>query len=233
VTSSGLPPRELSVFINLVEGHPGFHKRGFSIDRAGRYTGAFDVDGKCEKREDRRDAGFSTMEAQHSGGKELATVSIACIGPALLDYKGDSHRCSWKCQRQTCQAHQNQVFCRHVSRSHIVQRRQNHVFANYRRESRTSQDAQKRQRAFFRPHCVPNPKIAEIHLLRHCRDRDVMFGRRDTEHKAMEVYRYYRSLRDSLSDSRLESLESLESLKSLESLESLKSLKSFRSTPLS
>ncbi len=94
-------------------------------------------------------------------------------------------------------------------------------------ESRTSQDAQKRQRAFFRPPCVPNPKIAEIHLLRHCRDRDVMFGRRDTEHKAMEVYRYYRSLRDSLSDSRLESL------KSLKSLESLKSLKSFRSTPLS
>ncbi len=88
-------------------------------------------------------------------------------------------------------------------------------------ESRTSQDAQKRQRAFFRPPCVPNPKIAEIHLLRHCRDRDVMFGRRDTEHKAMEVYRYYRSLRDSLSDS------------TLESLESLKSLKSFRSTPLS
>jgi len=39
--------------------------------------------------------------------------------------------------------------------------------------------------------------------LRHCRDRDVMFGRRDTEHKAMEVYRYYSSLRDSLSDSRL------------------------------
>jgi len=33
-------------------------------------------------------------------------------------------------------------------------------------ENRTSQDAQKRQRAFFRPHCVPNPKIAEIHLLR-------------------------------------------------------------------
>jgi len=85
-------------------------------------------------------------------------------------------------------------------------------------ESRTSQDAQKPQRAFFRPHCVPNPKIAEIHLLRHCRDRDVMFGRRDMEHKATEVYRYYRSLRDSLSDSRLESL---------------KSLKSFRSTPLS
>jgi len=85
-------------------------------------------------------------------------------------------------------------------------------------ESRTSQDAQKRQRAFFRPHCVPNPKIAEIHLLRHCRDREVMFGRRDTEHKAMEVYRYYRSLRDSLSDSRLKSL---------------KSLKSFRSIPLS
>jgi len=82
-------------------------------------------------------------------------------------------------------------------------------------ESRTSQDAQKRQRAFFRPPCVPNPKIAEIHLLRHCRDRDVMFGRRDTEHKAMEVYRYYRSLRDSLSDSRLESLKSLKSLKSL------------------
>jgi len=92
-------------------------------------------------------------------------------------------------------------------------------------ESRTSQDAQKRQPAFFRPHCVPNPKIAEIHLLRHCRDRDVMFGRRDTEHKAMEVYRYYRSLRDSLSDSRLKSLKSLESLKSL------KSLKSFRSIP--
>jgi hypothetical protein len=47
-----------------------------------------------------------------------------------------------------------------------------------------SQDAQKRQRAFVRPHCVPNPKIAEIHLLRHCRDRDVMFGRRDMEHKS-------------------------------------------------
>jgi len=80
-------------------------------------------------------------------------------------------------------------------------------------ESRTSQDAQKRQRAFFRPPCVPNPKIAEIHLLRHCRDRDVMFGRRDMEHKAMEVYRYYRSLRDSLSDSRLKSLKSLKSSK--------------------
>ena len=63
--------------------------------------------------------------------------------------------------------------------------------------------------------CVPNPKIAEIHLLRHCRDRDVMFGRRDTEHKAMEVYRYYRSLRDSLSDSRLESLKSLKSFRSI------------------
>jgi len=82
-------------------------------------------------------------------------------------------------------------------------------------ESRTSQDAQKRQRAFFRPHCVPNPKIAEIHLLRHCRDRDVMFGRRDTEHKAMEVYRYYTSLRDSLSDSRLKSLKSLKSFRSI------------------
>jgi len=70
----------------------------------------------------------------------------------------------------------------------------------------------KRQRAFFRPHCVPNPKIAEIHLLRHCRDRDVMFGRRDTEHKAMEVYRYYRSLRDSLSDSRLKSFKSFRSI---------------------
>jgi len=55
-------------------------------------------------------------------------------------------------------------------------------------ESRTSQDAQKRQRAFVRPHCVPNPKIAEIHLLRHCRDRDVMFGRRDMEHKATSIY---------------------------------------------
>jgi len=55
-------------------------------------------------------------------------------------------------------------------------------------ESRTSQDAQKPQRAFFRPHCVPNPKIAEIYLLRHCRDRDVMFGRRDMEHKVTEVY---------------------------------------------
>ena len=78
-------------------------------------------------------------------------------------------------------------------------------------ESRTSQDAQKRQRAFFRPPCVPNPKIAEIHLLRHCRDRDVMFGRRDMEHKATEVYRY-RSLRDSLSDSRLKSLMSFRSI---------------------
>jgi len=38
-------------------------------------------------------------------------------------------------------------------------------------------------RAFVRPHCVPNPKIAEIHLLRHCRDRDVMFGRRDMNTK--------------------------------------------------
>jgi len=67
-------------------------------------------------------------------------------------------------------------------------------------------------RAFVRPHCVPNPKIAEIHLLRHCRDRDVMFGRRDMEHKATEVYRYYRSLRDSLSDSRLKSLKSFRSI---------------------
>jgi len=65
---------------------------------------------------------------------------------------------------------------------------------------------------FVRPHCVPNPKIAEIHLLRHCRDRDVMFGRRDMEHKATEVYRYYRSLRDSLSDSRLKSLKSFRSI---------------------
>jgi len=65
--------------------------------------------------------------------------------------------------------------------------------------------------AFVRPHCVPNPKIAEIHLLRHCRDRDVMFGRRDMEHKATEVYRY-RSLRDSLSDSRLKSLKSFRSI---------------------
>jgi len=48
--------------------------------------------------------------------------------------------------------------------------------------------AHHRTPAFVRPHCVPNPKIAEIHLLRHCRDRDVMFGRRDMEHKAMEVY---------------------------------------------
>jgi len=30
---------------------------------------------------------------------------------------------------------------------------------------------------------IRTPKIAEIHLLRHCRDRDVMFGRRDMEHK--------------------------------------------------
>jgi len=67
-------------------------------------------------------------------------------------------------------------------------------------------------RAFVRPHCVPNPKIAEIHLLRHCRDRDVMFGRRDMEHKATEVYRYHRSLRDSLSDSRLKSLKSFRSI---------------------
>jgi len=59
---------------------------------------------------------------------------------------------------------------------------------------------------------IRTPKIAEIHLLRHCRDRDVMFGRRDMEHKATEVYRYYTSLRDSLSDSRLKSLKSFRSI---------------------
>ncbi len=85
-------------------------------------------------------------------------------------------------------------------------------FANYRRESHITGRPKTATRAFVRPHCVPNPKIAEIHLLRHCRDRDVMFGRRDTEHKAMEVYRYYTSLRDSLSDSRLKSLKSFRSI---------------------
>ncbi len=50
-------------------------------------------------------------------------------------------------------------------------------------ESRTSQDAQKRQRAFFRPHCVPNPKIAEIHLLRQLQRsrRDVWKTRHGTQ----------------------------------------------------
>jgi len=99
-----------------------------------------------------------------------------------------------------------------LSRSHIEQRWQTHVFANYRRESHITGRPKTATRAFVRPHCVPNPKIAEIHLLRHCRDRDVMFGRRDMEHKATEVYRYYRSLRDSLSDSRLKSLKSFRSI---------------------
>jgi len=87
-----------------------------------------------------------------------------------------------------------------LSRSHIEQRRQNHVFANYRRES----------------HITGRPKTAtrvlSASLRSEPRDRDVMFGRRDTEHKAMEVYRYYRSLRDSLSDSRLKSLKSFRSI---------------------
>jgi len=86
------------------------------------------------------------------------------------------------------------------------------TIANYRRESHITGRPKTATRAFVRPHCVPNPKIAEIHLLRHCRDRDVMFGRRDMEHKATEVYRYYRSLRDSLSDSRLKSLKSFRSI---------------------
>jgi len=88
-----------------------------------------------------------------------------------------------------------------LSRSHID------VFANYRRESHIT--GRPKTATFVRPHCVPNPKIAEIHLLRHCRDRDAMFGRRDMEHKATEVYRYYRSLRDSLSDS-IEVIEVIE-----------------------
>jgi len=75
-----------------------------------------------------------------------------------------------------------------------------------------SQDAQKRQRARSFGLIAFRTKIAEIHLLRHCRDRDVMFGRRDMEHKATEVYRYHRSLRDSLSDSRLKSLKSFRSI---------------------
>jgi len=75
-----------------------------------------------------------------------------------------------------------------LSRSHID------VFANYRRESHITG-----RRSFGR--------IA--YLLRHCRDRDAMFGRRDMEHKATEVYRYYRSLRDSLSDS-IEVIEVIE-----------------------
>jgi len=91
-----------------------------------------------------------------------------------------------------------------VSRSHIEQRRQNHVFTNYRRESHI--------------HRTPSfgliPRLPRFTFCATA-EIDVMFGRRDMEHKAMEVYRYYRSLRDSLSDSRL------------------KSLKSFRSTPLS
>jgi len=62
------------------------------------------------------------------------------------------------------------------------------TIANYRRESHITGRPKTATRAFVRPHCVPNPKIAEIHLLRHCRDRDVMFGRRDMEHKATEVY---------------------------------------------
>jgi len=85
------------------------------------------------------------------------------------------------------------------------------TIANYRRESHITGRPKTATRAFVRPPCVPNPKIAEIHLLRHCRDRDVMFGRRD-KHKATEVYRYYRSLRDSLSDSRLKSLKSFRSI---------------------
>ena len=94
-----------------------------------------------------------------------------------------------------------------MSRSHIEQRRQNHVFTNYRRESHI--------------HRTPSfgliPRLPRFTFCATA-EIDVMFGRRDMEHKAMEVYRYYRSLRDSLSDSKMKSL---------------KSLKSFRSTPLS
>jgi len=97
-----------------------------------------------------------------------------------------------------------------VSRSHIEQRRQNHVFANYRRESHITG----RPKTATRVRSASLRSAPRLPRFTFCAisEIEMMFGRRDMEHKAMEVYRYYTSLRDSLSDSRLKSLKSFRSI---------------------
>jgi len=92
--------------------------------------------------------------------------------------------------------------------SHIEQRRQNHVFANYRRESHITGRPKTGNARSFGLITFRTPRLPRFTFCATT-EIEMMFGRRDMEHKAMEVYRYYTSLRDSLSDSRLKSLRSI------------------------